>query len=46
MKCRILKSRNCNVNQKYNNSHKGIDIVALINNRSSVDTVLAQLMEK
>lgn len=41
MKCRILKSGNCNINQKYSNSHKGIDIVALINNRSSVDTVLA-----
>lgn len=41
MKCRILKSGNCNVNQKYSNIHKGIDVVALINNKSSIDTVIA-----
>ena len=41
MKCRILKNGNCYITQKYNNNHKGTDIVGYKNNKKITDTVLA-----
>ena len=42
MKCRILKCGNCAITQKYKPlTHKGIDLVALINGKHTTDYVVA-----
>lgn len=41
MKCRVLKNGNAYITQKYSSKHKAIDMVALINNKKTTDTVIA-----
>lgn len=41
MECRIVKCGKCKITNKYSNTHKGVDIVALKNNVATTDTIVA-----